>query len=300
MSNELTVPALQQYLVRHKQSLEFALPKHMNPERMIRLTLTAFSTNKALRECTPTSIFGSVVMASQMGLEIGVGGQGFLVPYRAKNGNAWEMRAQFIPGWQGLVDLAQRSGRSSVWTGAVFEGDEFDFQLGDSPFVKHKPGGESDDEKLTYVYAIGKIKDAESKIIEVWPIKKIKLHRDEYNKVGDRHYSFANLEMYARKVALLQVLKYMPKTIELANAIMADAAYETGKEAKMMGDVVILDGDEDTPATPPPAGADPSTIYRTEPRKSKAKADATDVKPSPATASNPDGSAPDLSQVPSD
>lgn len=104
---------------------------------MMRLTLTEFSKNPKLQQCSSNSIFSSIIIASQLGLEPGVNGQGYLVPY---NGTC-----TFIPGWKGLVDLAQRGGRSSVWTGAVYEGDEFDYMLGDSPYCRHKPCGEFDE-----------------------------------------------------------------------------------------------------------------------------------------------------------
>jgi hypothetical protein len=118
-----------------------------------------------------------------------------------------------------LVDIANRSGRCTVWTGAVFDGDEFDYALGDRPFVMHKPGEEDDPSKLVYVYAVGRVNGSEWPVIEVWSMKKVWRHRDQYNKVGQRHYSFRDKEMYARKVPLLQVLKYMPSSIELSNAI---------------------------------------------------------------------------------
>ena len=94
-----------------------------------------------------------------------------------------------------------------MWTGAVYEGDEFDYELGTSQFIKHKPCGEDDVSKLTHVYAVGKVNGAELPVIEVWPLRKVVKHRDKHNKVGQRHYSFKYLEMYARKVCLLQVLK---------------------------------------------------------------------------------------------
>ena len=53
-------------------------------------------------------------------------------------------------------------------------------------------------------------------IIELWRVSKIEKHRDKYNKVGRKHYSFRDWEMYARKVPLLQVLKYMPCSIEVS------------------------------------------------------------------------------------
>lgn len=243
---------LQGYFVKHRSQLEMALPKHLNADRMIRLSLTAFSQNPKLMECDPKTVFGSIVTASQLGLEIGVVGQGYLVPYKRT--------CQFIPGWQGFVDLVSRSGRATVWTGAVFDGDEFDYSLGDRPYVKHKPCGEDNPKKLTHTYAVGRVNGSEWPVIEVWPIKKVWKHRDKVNKVGDRHYSFEHPEMYARKVPLLQVCKYMPKSVELTNALTIAHAAEEGRGATLDGDFVKLeDGPEvnetDTGDNKEPKGA---------------------------------------------
>lgn len=187
--------------------IQRALPKHMNADRMTRVALTAFRQNPALGNCDPKSVFAAVIMSSQLGLEIGIQGQAYLVPYGKQ--------CQFIAGWQGLADLVSRSGRASVWTGAVYEGDEFEYGMGSEQYIRHKAGDNHGIGKLTHVYAVGKIKGSEHSIIEVWTVKRIENHRDKYNKVGKRHYSYENFEMYGRKVALLQVIKYMPKSIEL-------------------------------------------------------------------------------------
>lgn len=226
------VAAFTNFLDRFKPQMALALPKHLTPDRMARLAVTAFSTTPKLQECEPKTIAAAVMTASILGLEIGVDGQGFLVPYGKT--------CTFIPGWKGLVDLVSRSGRGNVWTGAVFEGDEFDYQLGDSPFVRHRPGVEDDPAKLLYVYAIGRVKDSQWPQIEVWPIEKVWKHRDKYNKVGTKHYSFRDKEMYARKIPLLQVLKYMPKSIELARAIEVANAADAGNSATIEGDFVTI------------------------------------------------------------
>ena len=202
---------INRFLQDHKAQIAAALPQHLNADRMARLAMTALSQNRALAECDARSVFGAVVMASQLGLEIGVNGQCYLVPYKG--------RATLIPGWQGLMDLVARAGRGSAWTGAVYAGDDFDWGLGDAPFIKHKPSGNDAIEDLQYVYAVGRVKDSPYPIIEVWPNEKIWRHRDRYNKVGSKHYSYQHPEMYARKVALLQVLKYLPKSIELSAAV---------------------------------------------------------------------------------
>jgi len=220
-----------------------ALPKHISAERMARVALTAFRRNPKLADCDPRSVFAAVLQSAQLGLEIDVLGRAYLVPYekREKVGNSWKtvgVECQFIPGWKGLVDLMNRSGEGTVWTGAVFQGDTFEWQLGDSPFCRHIPGGEMAPELLTHVYAVGRVKGADWPVIEVWPIEKIWKHRDRYNKVGGKHYSFTNPEMYARKVPLLQVLKYMPCSTELARAIAANDDAEIGRQNVNLTDAI--------------------------------------------------------------
>lgn len=219
-----------------------ALPRHLNADRIARIALTSFRKNPKLGECDPKSVFAAVLQSSQLGLEIGTLGRAYVLPYKVnkKVDGRWESHyeAQFVPGWKGLVDLMNNSGKGTVWTGAVFEGDEFDWQLGDSPFVRHKPRGESDPKKLEFVYSVGRVKSSDWPLIEVWPIVKVWQHRDRYNKVGDKHYSYENPEMYARKIPLLQVLKYMPCSPELAQAIALNDAAEVGGQNLNVKDVI--------------------------------------------------------------
>jgi recombination protein RecT len=210
-----------------------ALPKHMSGDRLARIALTEFRKNPKLNQCDPKSVFAAVIMASQLGLEPGINGQCYFVPYKNE--------CQFIPGWKGLVDLVNRTGRSTVWTGAVYEGDDFDWALGDKPFVHHKPCGEDDPKKITHVYAVGRVNGAEWPNIEVWPIRKIWKHRDKHNKVGDRHYSHRYPEMYARKVVLLQVIKYLPSSIEISQAMDMDYAANKG-EQHLTNPIDVIEG----------------------------------------------------------
>lgn len=218
-----------QLLTAFKGQIAMALPKHISGDRMLRVALTAFRQNPRLADCEPKSVFAACVVGAQLGLEPGILGQAYLVPYKQKNG---PLICQFIPGWQGLVDLVNRSGRASVWTGAVYKGDEFEYEYGSNPHIHHKPsvegGNEEDPESLLYVYAVGQVKGSDFPVIEVQSNAKVRRHRDRYNKVGDSHYSYENFEQYARKVALMQVLKYMPKSIEMSNAITASYGADSG------------------------------------------------------------------------
>ncbi len=223
-------PAL---LEKMQPEIAKALPRHLNADRMARIALTEFRKNPAIGDCDVSSILGSIITLAQLGLEPGVMGQAFLVPYWDRQKNV--RICQAIPGWQGLADLVSRSGRATVWTNAAYKGDEFDYAYGDRPFVNHKPGDEVDvtDDDLLYVYAVGRIRDSDWPIIEVWSRAKITKHRDKYNKVGDRHYSYNNFEMYARKIVLLQVIKYLPKSVELQRAVDLEHAAQTGMAIDM-------------------------------------------------------------------
>jgi recombination protein RecT len=254
-----TSPAssLAMFMEKHKAQIGLALPKHITADRMVRLAMTSFSQNRALQDCDMQSIFASVVIAAQLGLEIGVGGQGYLVPYKGK--------ATFVPGWQGLVDLVSRAGRATVWTGAVYEGDRFEWALGDNPFVRHHPEGDADEwNKITHVYAIGRVNGSQYPVIEVWTMGRILRHLNKFNKVGEKHYALANnrqnLEMYARKVALLQVLKYMPKSVEVQRAMDVANVVDSGKNFTFDGEVVVVTDADD-------GQADDSNVNTVEEKK---------------------------------
>lgn len=233
------------YLTKSRGAIEMALPKHLNPDRMLRLALTCFSTTPALRNCTAQSILSSVVVASQLGLEPGVAGQGYLIPYKNT--------CTFVPGWQGLVGLLNNTGRATAWTGAVYEGDTWEFELGSRPSCRHVPGPNyGDPDQIIWVYACGKVNGSEQPVIEAWTKERVIKHRNRYNKVGERHYSYAHFEMYARKVVLLQVLKYMPRSIELNNALVAADASELGNTTRVEDGVIIEVPSEIEDVTPRP------------------------------------------------
>ena len=98
------VGELGNFMEKLKGQMALALPKHMNSDRMTRLALTEFSKNPALQKCSFASIASCVMTASQLGLEIGVGGQAYIIPYKDT--------ATFVPGWKGLIDLGNRACRA--------------------------------------------------------------------------------------------------------------------------------------------------------------------------------------------
>jgi recombination protein RecT len=236
-----------------KPQMTLALPKHLTADRMARLALTAFSTSPKLQQCTHQSIAASIMTAVQLGLEPNVNGACYLIPYGTT--------CTFVPGWKGLVDLVNRSGRGTVYTGVIYDdqiqGVDWEFVDGSRRELLIKKQSSLFDEKnITHTFAIGWVKDAQMPIIELWSSAKLIAHRNKYNKVGTKHYSFRDWEMYARKIPLLQVLKYMPCSVEMSMAIEVANVSEFGGVANIDGGIVVStqyqDEQPETVATPTP------------------------------------------------
>jgi len=211
--------------------IQRALPRHLSGDRMSRIALTAFRKNPKLAECDPRSVFACVIQASQLGLEPDTLGRSYLIPYGRE--------CQFVPGWKGLVDLMNRSAAGTVYTGVIYKDQKYTFSDGSKrELVIHNETELDDPEDITHAYAIGWVKGAEMPVIELWRMVKVIKHLNRYNKVGKRHYAFENLEMYARKVPLLQVLKYMPCSAELVAAMALNDAAEIGEQNLSVKDAV--------------------------------------------------------------
>ena len=211
-------------LEKYKPQMEAALPRHMTADRMARIALTALRMNPKLMSCTRESFYGSLMAASTLGLEPGINGQCYLIPY----GNICTL----VPGWRGYMELLNRTGRAAARTEAVYDGDEFRYEKGIDIKIHHVDGKwAGNPDALTHTYAVGKIKDIDFPVVDVWAIEKILWHRDKQNKVGTKHYSYQHLEMYARKMPLLQIFKYLPSSIELANASALDVSASEGSQS---------------------------------------------------------------------
>ena len=126
------------YLKKMGPEIEKALPKHMDADRMARIALTTIRTNPQLLECTVPSLMGAVMQAAQLGLEPGLIGHCYFVPFW--NNKKKQREVQFIIGYKGMIDLARRSGHiESIYAHCVYENDEFEYELGLHPKLVHKP-----------------------------------------------------------------------------------------------------------------------------------------------------------------
>lgn len=225
-------PAL---LEKYKSEIERALPRHINPDRMARIALTAFRMNPKLGDCDPRSVFAAIIQSSQLGLEVGLMGEAHLVPFKNE--------CQLIPGYTGLIKLARQSGLvQDIYAHEVRINDTFILNLGMERSLEHKPmtspGGfpASDEERgaIAGFYAVAVFKDGSRTFVamSLSEVERIRDHSRGYQSTRqNRKQSIWDTEFVAMgmKTAIRRLCKYLPKSPELATALSLDAVVEQGK-----------------------------------------------------------------------
>lgn len=224
---------------RYEGRIAQVLPQHLTVERMIALAQTEIQKTPKLLECDPGSVVGSIVQAAELGFEFGARSHAHLVPYNVKQEidgrTRWVLRCQLIPDYRGLSFLAEQHPRvsSTPYAHVVRKGDVFDFELGDSPRVKHVPDltrepDRSGDDVIA-AYAVIPLRDG-SKLIEVmarWEIDKVRAS-SKASKGGPWVSWFGRM---ARKTVLKRALNLLASsggTERIAKALAADTAVERG------------------------------------------------------------------------
>ena len=199
-----------------------AMPKHISADRMLRIALTALRTNSKFADCSPASFLGSVLQASQLGLEVNTQmGHAYLVPYKEE--------CSLIIGYQGMMELARRSGQiSNIYAFAVYVGDEFDYCQGLNPDLKHKPGlGIKDDKNLTHVYAVAKMKNGEPMFV-VLTRADVDRYRSK-SAAANSKFWVNNYEAMALKTVVRRLFRWLPKSAEMAIAVEVDRSLESDR-----------------------------------------------------------------------
>ena len=206
-----------------KRQVAAALPKHIGVESMMRIVLTEVRMNPDLQKCTVPSFMGALLKAAQSGLRPGMFGEGWIIA--RWNNKLGSLEAQFQPGYQGLAQLAYRSGEvSDIIAEAVYKADHFEYQLGSNPSIRHVPDLEADhkDEDITAFYAVVKLVNGGT-LMKVMPRRDVDYIRDTYgphNKAGKLVGPWVDsYPPMGCKTVLLQTLKLAPKESERSDAL---------------------------------------------------------------------------------
>ena len=138
-----------------KKQVALALPKHLTPDRFVRVAINAMMRTPTLAQCDHASFFNCLLNLSALGLEPD-GRRAHLIPYWNSKRNVHE--AQLIVDYKGLVELAMRSGKVSlIHADVVCENDLFEYDMGEIKAHKinfREPRGE-----MYAAYCIIKMKD---------------------------------------------------------------------------------------------------------------------------------------------
>lgn len=234
-----------------KKSIAAVLPKHLTPDRMAMIAFTAMRRTPKLLECSRESIIGSILTASMLGLEpSGPLGHGALIPYKGE--------CQFQPMYQGLLELARRSGFiRDIQLRAVYKGDHYMYRFGLDPTIEHVPmegdGADNPDRECTHVYCVVRFTNGGVQWDQM-SYAQAMAHGKRFSRTWNtREYpnKFQPGTPWADhpvamclKTILKQTLKLCPKSPELAAAVQLDDMTEIGKTAtmsKMDGDVFDID-----------------------------------------------------------
>lgn len=215
------------YLENHFDQIKVALPRHIDSERMRRISLTELRLNSKLNQVAnrnPLSFFGAVIQSAQLGLEPGAMAQCYFIPFGDE--------VKFIIGYQGMIELIGRSKKiSSLTTGVVCEGEYFERAVThEGELFRHVQDHDievRDESTIRLVYAIARMKDGSPPIIEVMSRTEINNNEKKNRKSANRNSTWNDYwDQMARKTVIRRIYKMLPKSIELSDYLSEEDADE--------------------------------------------------------------------------
>ena len=231
MANEI-ITAVKQGLEGDKMrlALEKALPKGIDPKRLIQISITALTKSPKLMQCDKLTIYDAVMECAQLGLiPDGILGDAYFVPYKGK--------CQLIPGYRGLMRLAVRSGKvSHVFPDVVYSNDVFIYERGQFPVLKHVPYIEGERGEFVGAYAVANMIDDPNhpafEFMPAWEINKIRDGSQGYKyqkqKGGTDNPWISNEDEMRKKTAVRRLCKFLPLSPEAMTAAIRGEYYDAG------------------------------------------------------------------------
>jgi recombination protein RecT len=224
MSKEITAAKPQTNTIRtllesdeFKMQVARALPRHLTPERFIRVAATTMMRTPALANCDQASFFNALLTLSQLGLEPD-NRNAHLIPFR--NNKTGKTDVQLIVDYKGLVDLAMRSGTvANIHADKVCENDAFEYDRGQ--IIKHKIDFRAPRGKAYAYYATVKFKDGTEKS-EVMTKEDVDAIRKR-SKASSAGPWVTDYDEMAKKTAFRRLTKWIQLSPEFRDALEHDA-----------------------------------------------------------------------------
>lgn len=219
-----------------------ALPKHINSERFVRIAITTIRQNPKLAQCNQESLLGALMVSAQLGLEPGVLGQCYLIPYGRE--------CQFQIGYKGMIELLRRSGQlKDIYAYSVYENDEFEMIYGLNRDLKHKPNLQ-DRGNFIGCYCVAVLKD-DARAFEYMTKEEIEAHGKKFSKTYGNGPWKTDFEAMAHKTVVKKMLKWLPLSVEFLEMANKDektfkvADEKTGEteEVIVLDDGMVVNGE---------------------------------------------------------
>jgi recombination protein RecT len=225
-------------LEKLRPQLKSLLPKHIEPDRMIRFAINAIRSNPRLLEADPRSFMMALLHCAIYGLEPNTPmHEASLIPFMVTTKDAAgnytkRMEVQVIAEYYGLMKLGRNTGEiASIEARPVFQNDEFEVDYGSSQPLKHKPCLDGDRGELRCSYCRVTFKDPLiPPYIEVMTADDIAAVRKSSKMATNPDGPWVKSpDQMWRKSPIRRAFKYLPKSPELARFMATDDQADAGE-----------------------------------------------------------------------
>jgi recombination protein RecT len=221
-SSQLQLPAqvsnLRADLSRMTREFEAALPQQIPVDRFVRTIVTAVQMQPELLEADRRTLISSCMKAAQDGLLLD-GREAGLSVYndRQKGGKT----VSYLPMVGGIMKKIRQSGEiSSIRAHVVYEGDVFEYELGDEERILHRPSLSAQGGKALAAYAIARFKDGDIQR-EVMSLAQIEKIRAKSTGIG-KHCWTSDWGEMAKKTVIRRLAKRLPSSNDLDRVLDSD------------------------------------------------------------------------------
>lgn len=193
-----------------RDQMALVLPKHLTPDRMARIAITALIKTPKLAECDPASVLAAMMTCSQHGIEPD-GRRAHLIPFGST--------CQLIIDYKGLVELMLNDENvGSIYAKEVRENDEFDYNKGVLNTHRFSLGTKRGE--IVGAYCLITFKDGTEKC-EVMDLDELIAVRNCSKAKDSGPYVQFTAEMY-KKIVIKRASKQMQLSPSVRDAIEAD------------------------------------------------------------------------------
>lgn len=210
----------------YEEQIKAVLPAHLSVDKFRRTVMTAVARNPELyMEADRRTLFNACIVCASDGL-LPDGREAALVIFNTKDRRTdqWVKAVQYMPMIQGIRKRMRNTGEvADAQAHCIYQNDDFDYELGDSAFIRHKP---TLDDRGSFIGAYAIIRLANGEIIrEVMnrqEIEKVRAVSKSKDKSGAPWTEWHD-EM-ARKTVLRRAAKAAPSSPDLERLWNSDEA----------------------------------------------------------------------------